>query len=122
MTAGDAMPAQPSTTTTMRERDQLKAYQEGKRLLELAMDEAFFANLHKGGWRDCEPLWLLKRLAEEVEELREALERKPHEFIGRVQSEGGDVGLFVLFILDVVKIRADCRLERHCEQKEGIGG
>lgn len=38
----------------------------------VAMERKLRANDHKGGWKNCEGGWLLKRLFEEAEELRDA--------------------------------------------------
>jgi hypothetical protein len=51
------------------------------------MEERLQANEHKGGWENCEPRYLRKRVDEEFWELLEALERD-----GDVAGEAADVG------------------------------
>lgn len=57
-------------------------------------------NDHKPSWRDCTPEWLLARLVEEVEELRQAIfwDKDPQH----IAEEAADVANFANFIADVV--------------------
>ena len=47
------------------------------------------------GWRNCDPMWLLQRLREEVDELEQAIRQKKH-----VVCEAADVGNFAMMIAD----------------------
>jgi hypothetical protein len=55
------------------------------------------ANDHKGGWRDCDPAWLLARLREEAKELEQAMARGVGSEIRR---EAADVANFAMMIAD----------------------
>lgn len=57
-------------------------------------------NDHKPSWRDCTPEWLLARLVEEAEELRQAIfwDKDPQH----IAEEAADVANFANFIADVV--------------------
>lgn len=61
-----------------------------------AMRRKLAANAHKGGWKDCDPDWLLKRLRQEVDELEEAVQKGQG-----VLGEAADVANFAMFIADV---------------------
>ena len=78
------------------------------------MENKLMENDHKGGWVDCDPLWLLKRLREEVGELERELFKTcscrgcadcnhlnmPNK--DRVVREAADVANFAMMIADVV--------------------
>lgn len=60
-------------------------------------------NAHKGTWKGESPLWLLRRLSEEVSELEEALFRNEgYADVDDVRQECADVALFSMFVADVV--------------------
>lgn len=71
-------------------------------------------NAHKGGWSDADPFELLGRAEDELNELREALNRWNMEVtLGsnqgqiavtaeKVAKEAADVGNFVMMVADVV--------------------
>ena len=60
------------------------------------MEAKLRENDHKGGWDDCELGWLLRRLGQEVGELRRALKKEKH-----VVREAADVANFAMMIADV---------------------
>jgi NTP pyrophosphatase (non-canonical NTP hydrolase) len=60
------------------------------------MVEKLALNDHKGGWDGEDPAWLLDRLQEELNELREAV-----EVGGDVIGEAADVANFALMVADV---------------------
>jgi NTP pyrophosphatase (non-canonical NTP hydrolase) len=82
-----------------------------------AMETELIENSHKGGWDGCEPGWLLRRLGQEVGELRRALRayRRAKDTAERkgiydapltkerdaLRSEAADVGNFAMMIVDV---------------------
>lgn len=84
----------------------------------LLMERELRENDHKGGWDECGPGWLLRRLGQEVDELRRAMKR--HEDLRRknyldpgeqsvhlerarreLASEAADVANFAMMIVDV---------------------
>ena len=77
------------------------------------MEAKLRENDHKGGWNDCERGWLLRRLGQEVGELRRALraneqrlQRAAWTDIGRdasrrrIAREAADVANFAMMIAD----------------------
>lgn len=78
------------------------------------MERTLRENDHKGGWKKCEPEWLLNRLGEEVQELVDAQQRLkwalPMEDRGDIPvfrkvlalgKEAADVANFAMMIADV---------------------
>ncbi len=63
-----------------------------------AMETTLRKHDHKGGWNECDPLWLLGRLEEEVRELKRAVGEKSAEAI---LSEATDVANFAMMVADV---------------------
>jgi hypothetical protein len=55
-------------------------------------------NDNKGGWVDCSPLWLLKRLKEEVEELEKSMLEDDN--LNTIR-EASDVANFAMMISDI---------------------
>ena len=62
------------------------------------MEAELAENDHKRHWSSCTPGWLLKRLEDEVAELRRAVETGAPA--ARVISEAADVGNFAMMIAD----------------------
>jgi len=69
----------------------------------VAMEERLRANDHKGGWRDCDPWWLLRRIFDEYRELRVAFVRCNMGQGEReeILREAADVANFCLMVADV---------------------
>jgi NTP pyrophosphatase (non-canonical NTP hydrolase) len=67
------------------------------------MEERLLENDYKGGGEDCTPAWLLKRLGEELKELRKALRAKDSP--ERIACEAADVANFAMMIADVTTFR-----------------
>lgn len=66
------------------------------------MEAKLRKNDHKGGWLDCDPLWLRMRMEEEMSELHREMVRLQ---IGRstperVVNEAADVANFAMMIAD----------------------
>jgi len=62
------------------------------------MRSTLFDNLHKGGWHECKDSYLLKRLEDEVKELKTLIKNDaPRELILR---ECADVANFAMMIGD----------------------
>ncbi|EJR71386.1 hypothetical protein JDS76_26155 [Bacillus cereus] len=69
------------------------------------MESKLQENDHKGGWKDCDLQWLVKRLKEEVNELELALKDFPisfNEYSENVIKESADVSNFSMMIADIV--------------------
>lgn len=73
-----------------------------------AMEETLRRHDHKGGWDNCEPTWLMKRVRQEVTELGDALTCYLLEDVPRrrqaaddVRGEATDVANFAMMLLDV---------------------
>lgn len=84
------------------------------------METKLRENDHKGGWMDCDYLWLIKRLKDEVEELERELHPTPCNCRGfadcdhmtsrawfrpnkeRTKREAADVANFAMMIATVV--------------------
>ena len=78
------------------------------------MEKKLRENDHKGGWENCEPEWLLKRLREEVRELTDAVDEQlaynmsgarsiedaPPVFMS-IGDEAADVANFALMVADI---------------------
>jgi NTP pyrophosphatase (non-canonical NTP hydrolase) len=64
-----------------------------------AMEAELRANAHKGGWSTCSTGYLLRRLGQEVGELRRALNSRASR--ETVLSEAADVANFAMMIADV---------------------
>lgn len=64
-----------------------------------AMETELRANARKGHWGNCDVGYLRRRLAQEVKELREAIDRG--EPASRILSEAADVANFAMMIADV---------------------
>lgn len=64
-----------------------------------AMSDELDRNSYKSGWHGCTDAYLLKRLSEEVEELRRALARQPRN-AKEVLSEAADVANFAFMLAD----------------------
>lgn len=60
------------------------------------MEAALKANDHKGGWYDCEEGWLLRRLSQELQELRQARTKGREAVI----KECADIANFAMMIAD----------------------
>src|SRR3990167_1972258 len=67
------------------------------------MEERLKANDHKGGWDTCEPVWLLKRLREETDELEAMFGANDFDSF---QREAADVGNFAMMIADLAALAA----------------
>lgn len=65
------------------------------------MEQKLKANDHKGGWMNEDPLWLMKRLREECDELEAAILRD-----SGYGGEAADVGNFAMMIFEVTWERA----------------
>jgi len=65
------------------------------------MERKLKANDHRGGWRTCDPLFLLARLLEEAGELAGAV-CSPAYDRRLIQKEAADVANFAMMIADVV--------------------
>ena len=55
-------------------------------------------NDHKGGWDDCEPGWLLRRMGQELAELRRAYGRRAT--CEEVRKECADVANFAMMLAE----------------------
>lgn len=65
------------------------------------MESRLLDNEGKGGWRDCDPEWLLDRLYQEAKELsRETGPEGKHDS-KRIGQEAADVANFAMMIADV---------------------
>jgi len=64
------------------------------------MREKLRENEHKPHWADCSPTWLLDRLFDEANELRDEL--RDSQDAGAVARECADVANFAMMIADVV--------------------
>ena len=79
------------------------------------MERKLRENDHKGGWLECEPKWLLKRLRQEAGELERALEifaagdvgdmegERKAAALERIRREAADVANFAMMIADVTR-------------------
>ena len=67
------------------------------------MEKRLLDNDYKGGWDDCTPAWLLKRLGEEMKELRRAVRAK--EPTEQISEEAADVANFAMMVADVTAFR-----------------
>ena len=72
------------------------------RRLAQEMEERLRDNDYKGGWDDCTPRWLLKRLRDETKELAAAIRQDSQPTI---LQEAADVANFAMMIFDVVRRR-----------------
>lgn len=73
-----------------------------------AMRERLVANNWKGGWSSMTPKQILRRVEQEVRELRRAVEErtvKPETHKRRVIKEAADVGNFLAFLVYNMKKR-----------------
>lgn len=66
------------------------------------MEHKLRQNDHKGGWQDCASDWLLRRLEEELQELRIALATGT---LLDVEEEAADVANFAMMLADQMKRR-----------------
>jgi len=80
-----------------------------------AMEAKLKENDHKQHWSSMPMQYLIGRLAEEQEELREAIEGENSE---EILKEAADVANFAMMIADVAKSKAACKLPACC----GHGG
>jgi NTP pyrophosphatase (non-canonical NTP hydrolase) len=68
------------------------------------MEKKLAENDHKGGWDDCEPEWLLKRLREETRELAKLVRAEPNDRVASLETatqvarEAADVANFAMMI------------------------
>lgn len=67
------------------------------------MEEELLLNDFKGGWKDCEVQWLIKRLQDEVDELKSEWYKRENDW-GRSADEGY---MFVKSNEDLIKECAD---------------
>lgn len=78
----------------MRTRASVNRFAE---LMEAELRE----NDHKGGWKDCEPGWLLRRAGQELDELRRSYAAgEPSQVI---KSEAADVANFLMMLTENYK-------------------
>lgn len=85
-----------------RVRGRLESLRPTVRRFAEVMEQKLRDNHHKGGWDDCRPLDLLKRLFEEADELEGAIRDHGEEWNGHVVArEAADVANFAMMIADV---------------------
>ena len=76
-----------------------------------AMESTLLDNDHKGGWDDCDLIWLFERVEQEVEELRTALFVAGAEesnilkdkYIEDIKKECTDVANFCMMVYDNIR-------------------
>lgn len=68
----------------------------------VAMQERLDANAHKGGWHRCSLGYLRKRLADEMGELKRAMDAG--ESRERIRHEAADVANFALMIAETYTV------------------
>lgn len=83
-----------------------------------AMETNLRSNDHKGGWRECDRQYLLKKLEEEVSELKKELV-KPNN-LSRIRDESADVGNIAMMIWDN-SMAAEEGESRNTKWKKSVG-
>ena len=69
------------------------------------------------GWKECDVLWLLKRLREEADEIEEVIKKKGDGWLSKLFDECADVGNFAMMIHDAAVWKW---AEEHADAFEGI--
>jgi len=64
------------------------------------MESQLQRNDHKPGWKNDDPIALLRRIREETDELEEALNKKIPT-VGKIKKEAADVANFAMMIADI---------------------
>ena len=83
-----------------------------------AMEYKLALNDIRGGWLECDPFWLLRRLREETTELEKVMRSKGDGWLTKLTLEAADVANFAMMIQDAMTHQWAGKIDERAIPKE----